>query len=108
MQLPSDPTQMTDEFLNAVEREAAKPGSVFSGRLVKVLVDQIRAEWADIASLSDNVSHVYDHVTGGMVSKPNTVSRDVIAMADEYIAKVVEGVNQLIGELSPQWVVEDE
>lgn len=87
MRLPSKPNDMTNEFLEAVEKEAVRPGAVFSGALVKVLTDQIRSEWQYIADLRKNVSEVYDHVTNGRVSNPNPAARGVIAQYDEALSE---------------------
>lgn len=45
--------------------------------------DLVMRELYDYGMLLDNVPLVYDHVTRGAVSKPNTIAADVIAMADE-------------------------
>jgi len=45
---------------------------------------KVAAELHDYHVLLANVSKVYYHVTGGVISKPNTTSEAVIATADEY------------------------
>jgi len=53
--------------------------------------EEIQNELMDYHTILGEVSKVYDHVTGGMISKQNTLAREVIAMADEYYQKLYEG-----------------
>lgn len=82
--LPENTTDMREEHLDKLECLASEPGSVFSGKVVIRLIAQIRAEWHDVSAMCSEVSQVYDHVTGGRVSKPNTIAADVIEQADSY------------------------
>lgn len=45
--------------------------------------DQVMRELYDYKMLLDNVPKVYDHVTQGRISKPNTLAYEVIGQADE-------------------------
>lgn len=47
-------------------------------------------ELADYAMILDNVGKVYCHVTGGRISKANTLASAVIAVADDYFTELVE------------------
>lgn len=49
-------------------------------------MDQIKRELHDAHLMMGQASEVYMHVTGGMVSKPNTMAFEVIALADEHYA----------------------
>ena len=54
-------------------------------------LEQVKKELYDYSVLIRNVSEVYDHITGGRISKPFTKVEVVIAEADDL-------VNQLIRE----------
>lgn len=47
-------------------------------------LDQIKRELYDFSIVMHNVSQVYDHITGGRISKPNTDAGAVVQVADEY------------------------
>ena len=53
-------------------------------------LDQVKRELHDYHTLLDNVPKVYSHVTGGLISKPNTVAEAVIAEADDCVNKWVD------------------
>lgn len=44
---------------------------------------QIKKELSDFRMVMGQVSLVYDHITGGKITKPNTEAETVIAMADD-------------------------
>jgi hypothetical protein len=46
-------------------------------------LDQVKRELHDYKMLLNEVPLVYQSVTGGVISKPNTLAREVIALADE-------------------------
>jgi hypothetical protein len=46
--------------------------------------EQVQNELNDYHTILDNVSKVYDHITGGRISKPNTLAYEVISVADDY------------------------
>ena len=52
--------------------------------------EDIQNELIDYYTILGEVSKVYDHITGGMISNQNTLAEDVIAMADEYYQKLYE------------------
>lgn len=52
--------------------------------------DQVMRELHDYHHLMTQATLVYDHVTGGRVSKPNTLASDVVAVADERVGEIVE------------------
>ena len=47
-------------------------------------IEQIKKELYDFSTIIRNISIVYDHVTGGAISKPLTLPEIVIAIADEH------------------------
>jgi hypothetical protein len=49
---------------------------------------QIQNELVDYYIILENVCKVYDHITGGRISKPNTFAYAVIGEADEYYARL--------------------
>lgn len=51
-------------------------------------VDQVKRELHDYRTTLKNVPLVYDHVSGGMVSKPNTDAVHVIQFADEHYERM--------------------
>jgi hypothetical protein len=53
-------------------------------------IEQVMRELYDYHVVLDNVPLVYDHVTGGHLSKPNTAARHVIEYADEHYASLHE------------------
>lgn len=52
--------------------------------------DDIAAELADLRMIAGEVGKVYDHVTGGRVSKPTTLASVVISLADDRLTELVE------------------
>jgi len=53
-------------------------------------LEQVKKELYDYAILMGNVSEVYDHITGGAISKPNTKPEVVIAVADDLVTQMIE------------------
>jgi hypothetical protein len=51
---------------------------------------QIQDELVDYHSFLGNVAKVYMHITGGKISKQNTLAEDVIAVADEYTDELID------------------
>jgi hypothetical protein len=66
----------------------------------KLNMIQIKKELFDYHKMMGQVGLVYDHITGGAVSKPNTEAKTVIAIADdvvgEQIANRAETIRQMI------------
>lgn len=54
-------------------------------------MDAVQRELADYYFMPQEVPKVYDHVTGGVVSKPNTYAFEVNLVADEHYQKSIEG-----------------
>lgn len=48
-------------------------------------IEQVKKELYDYHVMMNEVSKVYDSITGGRISKPNTASHHVISYADEAI-----------------------
>lgn len=63
--------------------------------------DDIAAELSDYMMILDEVPLVYDHVTGGRISKPNTHAKAVIAVSDDYFTELVgEEVKEALERLA--------
>jgi hypothetical protein len=54
------------------------------------IFDQIQRELHDFSTLMHNVSLVYEHVTGGQVSKPLTDPEVVKTMADDHYREICD------------------
>jgi hypothetical protein len=52
--------------------------------------EQVQAELHDFRSLMHHVPNIYDHVTGGRISKPNAMSATVISAHDDYVTELVD------------------
>lgn len=50
---------------------------------------QVKRELFDFGMVMDNVSVVYDHITGGRVSKPHTLASAVISMYEENLDRQI-------------------
>lgn len=50
----------------------------------------VQNELDDYHEMMGEVGRVYDHVTGGVISKPNTRASAVIEVADEHIQELIE------------------
>lgn len=55
----------------------------------KLNMDQLKKELCDYYFIIDQVPKVYDYVTGGKVSKPNTYADAVIGEYENYIQEIV-------------------
>ena len=55
-----------------------------------VNIQQVKRELFDFSVVMRNVSEVYDELTGGMISKPNTRSSAVIAAHNDYLERCRE------------------
>lgn len=60
----------------------------------EIILDNLKRELYDYAILIDNVSKVYDHVTGGVVSKPLTNPEIVKELADEHYFELYESLSK--------------
>jgi len=52
-------------------------------------LEQVKRELYDYAQFMEETSKVYDHITMGRVSKPNTTAEAVIAEADEVLNDLI-------------------
>lgn len=59
-----------------------------------VNLDQVKRELYDYSSLMTNATRVYMVVTGGMVSKTNTMSSSIISVYNEKVDEMVEEYNR--------------
>jgi hypothetical protein len=53
-------------------------------------IEQLKKELADFSMVMDGCSEVYDHITRGNLSKPNSDPKSVIRFVDEYCDKIIE------------------
>jgi hypothetical protein len=53
-------------------------------------VDQVKKELFDFKNMMENVPKVFLHVTGGMISKPNTKADAVIQAFNEYVEDMID------------------
>ena len=65
---------------------------VVSGSDGMLDLDKIKRELYDYRILLTNASKVYDHVTGGLLSKTNYDASVVITAADDYQTKLIDGI----------------
>lgn len=63
-------------------------------------MDKVARELADYHDMLDEVPKVYDHVTRGRFSKPNTLARHVIAAHDDVCT---EDTNEAVKEAREEW-----
>jgi len=75
-----DPTEIYETFWKDLVENL--DGTINKDRLIRELSDYY---W-----LLSSVSLVYDHVTGGRISKPNTLPEEVIVEADDYMRKLFD------------------
>lgn len=62
-------------------------------------LEAIKNELSDYSFLLEQVPTVYENVSGGRISKPNTYAFEVVAAADElYDAKYTEGYQDALEE----------
>ena len=52
-------------------------------------LDQIQRELHDFHCVMGNVSKVYDHITGGKMSKPNYDADTVIAVYEDHVQDLI-------------------
>jgi len=78
---------MKDKEVEKNFREFWKPIIFKNGKLNMA---QLKRELFDYSSLIRSVSIVYDSVTGGRISKPNTSADAVISEMNEYYRKLYE------------------
>ena len=71
--------------VNSVYNDFWKP-ILFNNEMIDV--DQLKKELYDFWVMMQEVPKVYDHVTGGQVSKPLTHADVVNSLADEYYDKI--------------------
>jgi hypothetical protein len=55
----------------------------------KLTTEKVGAELSDYHFILGEVPKVYDHVTGGLLSKPNYHANVVIAAADDHVTRLV-------------------
>ena len=63
-------------------------------------VEQVKKELYDFRGLMDGAAKVYDHVTGGRISKVLTLPSVVIAVADDVVTETVEAAGEELAEQS--------
>lgn len=56
----------------------------------RATAEQVQNELEDYHVILDNVCIVYDHITGGRISKANTLAHEVTSVADDYYRDLYE------------------
>lgn len=74
-----DPEREWQEFWSDI----VAPGGV-------VDVDQLKKELCDFSMLMHHAAIVYEHATGGMISKPNTLPSVVCGVIDDHVTELCE------------------
>lgn len=76
--------ELTPEEQVDVEREFNKFWkSLIINKDGSVNLEHLKRELSDYSTVLGEVSQVYDHVTHGNISKPNTSAEDVISVSDD-------------------------
>lgn len=60
--------------------------------------DKVKRELHDFRGLMERTAKVYEHVTGGRVSKLNTLASEVIAIADDLATEEAEEQREAIAK----------
>lgn len=84
--LPEDIQAIKDEWENETIISASYP--TIQEDILK-LVEAFENEYRDVIMLDHNVSKVYDHITWGRISKPNTKAEAVIAVVNDIVTDLV-------------------
>ena len=53
-------------------------------------LEEIKKELYDYRNLLNSVPKVYDHITGGVASKPNINAEVIINLSDDYTNRLIE------------------
>lgn len=69
----------TDRFARVADRD-------FDG----VSLDQIKRELYDFRTMMEGIPGLYDEITGGQITKPNTEMRHVLNAYAEHVERLVE------------------
>jgi hypothetical protein len=69
----------------------------------KLDLDKVARELSDYHGVLKEVPKVYDHVTGGLLSKPNYHARGVISAADDHLNRMVD---EAVKEAREEWEAE--
>lgn len=76
--------ELTPEEQADVEREFDKFWkSLIINKDGSINLEHLKRELSDYSTVLGEVSQVYDHVTHGNISKPNTSAKDVISVSDD-------------------------
>ena len=57
-------------------------------------MDAVQRELADYYFMLQEVPKVYDHVTGGAISKPNTYQKSIEGVIRDYLTDALKWANQ--------------
>ena len=96
---------MTDEDIEREWKEFWEPIVCPNGVLD---LEQVKKELFDFRVIMQNVSRVYDHVTGGRISKVTTDSQHVIDEYENTIRREMEKVQPILQKLRKLATVEDD
>lgn len=74
----------------------------------KLDLEQVKKELYDYRQMMKNVSGVYEHVTGGKISKPNTHALHVISEYESTVRKERDRAKPIIDKVREMSVAEDD
>jgi hypothetical protein len=74
---------MSDKDMGEVDKVWKEFWRPLVTRNGKVSLEQVKRELFDYHAMLEDVPKVYDHITEGRISKPNTCASAVISVADE-------------------------
>lgn len=76
--------------------------------LIKDLLKALDAELRDIDMMCDTCNQVFSHVTGGMISKPNTHASAINSEFDGYVEKLeTEAAEEAVKDAREEWEAEN-
>ena len=75
--------------------------------IIKALLEALKNDRADILMYTSIASTVYDHVTGGMISKPNTDAAVIMSVHDDYVQQLMDEAGEdAVKEAREEWEAE--
>lgn len=82
---------MTKEYIrkNDIEEEFETFWTSIIMENGKLNLDQLKKELYDYSMLLQNIPQIYDEVTGGKISKPNTSPLEVIASFNDFVNEAI-------------------
>ncbi len=117
MQIPDDPdpravapsAEMIEESWKFWDEilKIPEPGIAPYAQIIAVNMDQLKKELADFSFILHEVPLVYEHITGGLLSKCNYIASTVKQVADDHFnARIKEAVMEFINHLQEEGLIE--